>query len=101
VPLDATFHGGSNETIGGRVRLRRPEISPIFPLQLSPILGCSSPPWRPFLVTGNKFIGGDNYTGKKFIIGVVVTGDNFSVVSTTTVINLSPVLTTPPIKENP
>ncbi len=26
VPMDATFHGGSNDTIGGRVRLRRPEI---------------------------------------------------------------------------
>jgi hypothetical protein len=31
VPMDATFHGGSNDTIGGRVRLRRPEISPIRP----------------------------------------------------------------------
>jgi hypothetical protein len=28
--MDATFHGGSNDTIGGRVRHRRPEISPIF-----------------------------------------------------------------------
>ncbi len=28
MPMDATFHGGSNDTIGGRVRLRRPEISP-------------------------------------------------------------------------
>ncbi len=31
VPMDATFHGGSNDTIGGRVRFRRPEISPICP----------------------------------------------------------------------
>jgi hypothetical protein len=99
--MDATFHGGSNDTFGGRVRLRRPEISPICPLQLSPILGCSPPPWRPFLVTGNKFIAGDNDIGEKFIIGVVVTGDHFSAVSTTPVINLSPVSTTPPIKENP
>jgi hypothetical protein len=29
--MDATFHGGSNDTIGGRVRHRWPEISPIFP----------------------------------------------------------------------
>jgi hypothetical protein len=29
--MDATFHGGSNDTIGGRVQLRRPEISQIFP----------------------------------------------------------------------
>jgi hypothetical protein len=28
--MDATFHGGSNDTIGGHVRHRRPEISLIF-----------------------------------------------------------------------
>ncbi len=33
--------------IGRRVRLWRPEISRICPLQLSPILGSSPPPWRP------------------------------------------------------
>ncbi len=27
----ATLHGGSNDTNGGRVRLRRPETSPICP----------------------------------------------------------------------
>ncbi len=37
----------SNDTIGGRGRLQRPEISPIYPLQLSPFLGSSPPPWRP------------------------------------------------------
>jgi hypothetical protein len=26
--MDATFHGGSNDIIDGRGRLRRPEISP-------------------------------------------------------------------------
>ncbi len=31
VPMDATFHGGSNDTMGGRVRLPRPEISLICP----------------------------------------------------------------------
>jgi hypothetical protein len=31
VPLDANFQGGSNDTISGRVRLRRPYISLIFP----------------------------------------------------------------------
>ena len=30
VSLDASFHGGSNETIGGRVRLRRPEQLPFW-----------------------------------------------------------------------
>jgi hypothetical protein len=29
--MDATFHGGSNDTIGGRLRLWRPELSPICP----------------------------------------------------------------------
>jgi hypothetical protein len=33
--MDAAFYGGSNDIIGGRGRLRRPEISPIYPLQLS------------------------------------------------------------------
>ncbi len=113
--LDATFHGGSNDTIGSRGRLRRPEISPIYPLQLSPFLGSSPPPWRPsslLLVTGNKFIA-----------GVVVTGDNCSPVSLSPatklllvslspatkllpvslspVINCSPVSMTPAITENP
>jgi hypothetical protein len=32
--MDATFHGGSNDTIGFRSRLRRPEISAIYILQL-------------------------------------------------------------------
>jgi hypothetical protein len=27
VSMDASFHGSSNETIGGRVRLRQPEKS--------------------------------------------------------------------------
>jgi hypothetical protein len=27
VSVDTSFHGGSNDIIGGRVRLRRPEIS--------------------------------------------------------------------------
>jgi hypothetical protein len=31
VPLDATFNGDSNDTIGSRVRLQQTEISPIYP----------------------------------------------------------------------
>jgi hypothetical protein len=31
--MDAPFHGGSNATIGGHVRLRRPKISP-FPFNI-------------------------------------------------------------------
>jgi hypothetical protein len=53
--MDATFHGGSNDIIGGRGRLRRPKISPIYPLQLQHgVL---------VLVTGDKFIAGINDTG--------------------------------------
>jgi hypothetical protein len=84
--MDATFHGGSNDTIGGRVRLRRPEISSICPLQLSPILGSSHLHGVLVLVTGNKFIA-----------GVVVAGDNCSPVSLSLAINLSPVLFSPAI----
>ncbi len=45
--LDATFYGGSNDTNGGHGRHRRPEISPIYPPQPSPILGSSTPPRSP------------------------------------------------------
>ncbi len=38
VSMDAPFHSGSNDTISGRVRLRRPEISPFCTLQRSSIL---------------------------------------------------------------
>jgi hypothetical protein len=31
VPVDATFNGGSNDTIGDRVSLQRPEISLVCP----------------------------------------------------------------------
>ncbi len=65
---DATFHGGSNDSIGSRGRLRRPEISPIYPFQLFPILA-PAPHLHGVLVlvTGNKFIAGDNDTGVKFV----------------------------------
>ncbi len=45
--MDATIHGGSNDTIGGPGWLRRPEILPIYPFQLSSIFGSSPPPQRP------------------------------------------------------
>jgi hypothetical protein len=51
---------------GGRGRLWRPDISPIYLLQLFPILS-SSHHLHGVLVL---------VTGKKFIAGVVVTGDN-------------------------
>jgi hypothetical protein len=86
--IDATFHGGSNDTIGGRGRLRRPEISPIYPFQLFPILA-PAPHFHGVLVliAGNKFIAsvvaGEklfssvNDTGDKFIAGVADTSDKF------------------------
>jgi hypothetical protein len=83
--MDATFHGGSNDIIGGLGRLRRPEISPIYPLQLS----LPAPHLHGVLVL---------VTSDKFIAGVVVTAENWSPVST---MNLSPVSTTPAITENP
>ena len=45
--MDATIHGGSNDTIGSPGRLQRPEILPIYPFQLSSIFGSSPPPQRP------------------------------------------------------
>ncbi len=30
VSMNTSFHGGSNETIGGRVRLRQPELLPFW-----------------------------------------------------------------------
>jgi hypothetical protein len=59
--MDATFHGGSNDTIGSHGRLRRPEISPIYPFQLFP---------------GDKFKAGVSDTGDKFIPGINNTGDH-------------------------
>ncbi len=71
----ATFHGGSIDTIGGRGRLQRPEISPIYPLQLSLSLAAPHLHGVLVLVTGNKFIAGVIVTGDKVIAGVVVNGD--------------------------
>ncbi len=74
--MDETFHGGSNDTIGGRGRLRRPEISPIYPFQLFLIFGSSPSPWRRVLDTGNKFIAGVVVTCEKLFSGVSDTGDH-------------------------
>jgi hypothetical protein len=60
--MDATFHGGSNDTIGGCVQCRQPEISLICPLQLSPTLGSSPPPWRPCSCHWQKIYCGINDT---------------------------------------
>jgi hypothetical protein len=89
--MDATFHGGSNDTIGGRGRLRRPEISPIYTLQLwqlptsmaslflSPAINLSPVSTTP-AITENprqrlKFIAGVVDTGDKFFAGIVDTAE--------------------------
>jgi hypothetical protein len=74
--LDATFHGGSNDTINGRGRLQRPEMSPIYPLQLSPTLGAPHLHGVLVLVTGNKFIAGVVVTGDNLFTGINDTGDH-------------------------
>ncbi len=81
--MDATFDCGSNDTIGGRGRLRRPQISPIYTLQLWQLLTSMASlflaPAINFIagviVTGDKVIAGVIVTGDKVIAGVVVTGD--------------------------
>jgi hypothetical protein len=79
--MDATFHGGSNNIIGGQ-RYRR-----FIPFDF--LLSLAAPHLHGVLVL---------VTGDKFIAGVVVSADNWSPVST---INLSLVSTTPAITENP
>jgi hypothetical protein len=79
--MDATFHGGSNDTIGRRVRLRRLEISHRF-VPFNFLLSLAAPHLHGVLVL---------VTGNKFIAGVIVTGDNCSPVSLSPAINLSPV----------
>jgi hypothetical protein len=74
--LDATFHGGSNDTIaavadfGGR-RYRR-----FIPFNF--LLSLAAPQLHGILVlvTDNKFIVGDNDTGDKLFTGINDTGDH-------------------------
>jgi hypothetical protein len=82
--MDATFHGSSNDTIGGR-RYRR-----FIPFNF--LLSLAAPHLHGILVL---------VSGSKFIACVVVTGDNCSPLSLSPAINLSPVTSTPAITENP
>jgi hypothetical protein len=68
--LDATFHGGSNDTIGGR-RYRR-----FIPFNF--LLSLAAPLLHGVLVlvTGNKFIAGVIITGDKLFTGINDTGDH-------------------------
>ncbi len=74
--MDATFNGGSNDTIGGRGRLRRPEISLIYTLQL----------WQLPTSMASLFLS---------------PAINLSPVSLSPAINCSPESTTPAITNNP
>ena len=99
--MDATFHGGSNDIIGGRGRLRRPEKSPIYILQLwqlpTSMASLFSSPARnlsPVTIFSKirgdihelMFITGVNDTGEKLFSGVNDTGEIYR--------NLSPVTRT-------
>jgi hypothetical protein len=79
--MDAAFHGGSNDIIGGR------RYRPFIPFNF--LLSLAAPHLHGVLVL---------VTGDKFIAGIIVTADNWSPMST---INLSLVSTTPAITENP
>ena len=85
--MDATFHGGSNDIISGRGRLRRPKISRFIPFNF--LLSLAAPHLHGVLVL---------VTGNKFIAGVVVTGDNSSLVLLSPATKLSPVSLSPATK---
>ncbi len=75
----STFHGGSIDTIGGRVRLRRPEI-----YHRSVPICRKNRPLSSIQFVGGEFIGDVIDTGELFIGGVVLfltdindTGKNF------------------------
>jgi hypothetical protein len=104
--LEATFHGGSNDTIGGR-RYRR-----FIPFNL--LLSLAAPHLHGVLVlvTGNKFIAGDNNTGDNCSPGSLSPATKLSPVSLSPatkllpvslspVVNCSPVSTTPAINFSP
>jgi hypothetical protein len=55
--MDASFHGGSSDTIGGCVRPRRPEILLSY---------CQHCLFAVVVDTGEQFIGGVVDTGDKF-----------------------------------
>jgi hypothetical protein len=60
VSMNMSFHGGSNETIGDRVRLRRPELLPFW---YEVVLAASGPLIRAFGVSMDaSFHGGSNDT---------------------------------------
>jgi hypothetical protein len=89
VSMDAPFHGRSNDIIGGRVRLRRPEISLsshgsiLVPVTLFTVLQNEEISVITTVYTGQKspkslkFIAGVNNTAKKLFTGVNNTAHKF------------------------
>ncbi len=80
--MDAPFHGGSSDTIGSRVWLRRPEILLSFNGGIQFIAGVIK--FFPVVLdTGQKLpksrkpIGGVNDTTKKLFTDVIDTADKF------------------------
>jgi hypothetical protein len=74
--MDATFHGGSNDTIGGAdIGGRR--YRPFIPFKFFLSLAAPHLHGVLILVTGNKFITGVVVTGEKLFCSVNHTGDKF------------------------
>jgi hypothetical protein len=80
--MDATFYGGSNDTIGGRVRRRRPEISTIFsytwklPTSLLSLFLSLAINLLPVSLSRTIIVHCVVITTNKFITSGIVTGDN-------------------------
>ena len=76
--MDAAFHGGSHDIIGGRGRLRQRGYRRFIPFNF--LLSLAAPHLHGVLVlvTGNKFIAGVVDTSKQLIAGVVDTSDKHS-----------------------
>jgi hypothetical protein len=98
--MDATFHGGSNDIIGGRGLLRRPWPTSAAVADFGGQRYRRFIPFNFLLYLAAPHLHGVLVlvTDIKFIAGVVVNADNWSPVST---MNLSPVSMTPAITENP
>jgi hypothetical protein len=84
VPMDATFHGGSNDTIAAVSDFGGRRYHRFVPFNFLLFLAAPHLHGVHVLVTGNRFIA-----------GIVVTGNNCSPVSLSLAINLSLVSLSP------
>jgi len=79
MPIDATFHGGSNDTIGGHGRLWRPVISPFW-FDLLELLThrCLNTPASVFLPRGSNFAEKKNSVCTEYYFKYRSLGSDFS-----------------------